>query len=297
MKIENSEQKTVSRRQNTADKLKVKNSNQIVKTGWNLFLVFAFLLNSGFLFAQFTIPDKPKSQTSVYDYANVLSATEKTQLEEKLVSYADTTTTQIVVITIESLKGEDIGILTPKWGHAWGIGGSEKNDNGVIILLSKQDRKIWISPGYGLEDRLTAGIGGEITRNIILPEFKAGSYYRGLDKGTDALFDVFKGKYKGSRKQANKQEQDFPFLPFIIIIVFILILFSRNKGGGGGNSGNQGGGGPSLLDAIILSNLGRSSGGFGSGGFGGSGGGFGGGGFGGGFGGGGFSGGGSGGSW
>jgi uncharacterized protein len=69
----------------------------------------------------------------------------------------------------------------------------------VLILLAKAERKIWISPGYGLEDRLTAGIGGEITRNIIIPEFKAGSYYKGLDKGLTP-FDVFKGKYKGERK-------------------------------------------------------------------------------------------------
>ncbi|WP_291102718.1 MULTISPECIES: TPM domain-containing protein [unclassified Flavobacterium] len=243
-------------------------------------------------FAQFTIPEKPDFQTSVYDYANVLSATEKAQLEEKLIRYSDSTSTQIVVITIESLKGEDIGILTPKWGQTWGIGGSAKNDNGVLILLAKAERKIWISPGYGLEDRLTAGIGGEITRNIIIPEFKAGSYYKGLDKGADALFDVFKGKYKGERKQTK--EKNFPILPIIIIVVIILVLISRNKKDGG-NSGNSGGG-PSLLDVIILSSLGR--GGFGGGDSGGFGGGSsGGGGFGGGFGGGGFSGGGSGGDW
>lgn len=244
-------------------------------------------------FAQFDIPEKPSFQTSVYDYANVLSADEKAQLEEKLIRYSDSTTTQIVVITIESLKGEDIGILTPKWGHAWGIGGTSKDDNGVIILLAKAEKKIWISAGYGLEDRLTAGIGGEITRNIIIPEFKAGSYYKGLDKGVDALFDVFKGKYKGERKK-NK-EKKFPIVPLIIIIAIILVLASKNKKGGDGNSGNSGGG-PSLLDVILLSSLGRNSGGGGFGG-GSSGGGFGGGGFGGGFGGGGFSGGGSGGDW
>ena len=246
-------------------------------------------------FAQFDIPKKPDFQTSVYDYANVLSTTEKSQLEEKLIRYSDSTSTQIVVITIESLKGEDIGILAPKWGQTWGIGGSKENDNGVIILLAKAERKIWISPGYGLEDKLTAGIGGEITRNIIIPEFKAGSYYIGLDKGADALFDVFKGKYKGERKQSKGK--DFPVVPIIIIIIIIIALASRNKGGGNGNSGNSGGG-PSLLDVILLSSLGRNSGGGGFGG-GSSGGGFGGGGggFGGGFGGGGFSGGGSGGSW
>ena len=250
----------------------------------------AFLLFSQISFAQFDIPEKPDFQTSVYDYANVLSTTEKAQLEEKLIKYSDSTSTQIVVITIESLKGEDIGILTPKWGQKWGIGGTAKNDNGVIILLAKAERKIWISAGYGLEDRLTAGIGGEITRNIIIPEFKAGSYYRGLDKGTDALFDVFKGKYKGERKQTK--EKKFPILPIIIIVFIIFTIISKNKKGGG-NSGSSGGG-PSLLDVIILSSLGGgrgSSGGFGGGSSGGGGG------FGGGFGGGGFSGGGSGGDW
>jgi len=268
--------------------LQIRNS-KIFKTTFLIFL----LLNSLSSFSQFTIPEIPKVQTSVYDYANVLSPEEKIQLEEKLIRYSDSTTTQIVVITIESLKGEDIGILTPKWGQTWGIGGSEKNDNGVVILLAKEERKIWISAGYGLEDRLTAGIGGEITRNIIIPEFKAGSFYRGLDKGADAIFDVFKGKYKGTRKQ-NKQG-DFPFFPILIVIVILIIIFANNKKNGGGNSGNRGGGGFDLADIIILSSLGRNSGG----GFGGSSGGgsFGGGGFGGGFGGGGFSGGGSGGSW
>jgi uncharacterized protein len=255
-------------------------------------LVCFFITQIGF--AQFTIPEKPSLTTSVYDYANILGASEKEQMEEKLIRYSDSTTTQIVIVTIESLKGEDVSQLATRWAQTWGFG-QAKEDNGVIILIAKEERKVAINPGYGLEDRLTAGIGGEIIRNIIIPEFKAGSYYIGLDKGTDALFDVFSGKYKGERKKANK-ERGFPFLPFIIIIVIILVLISRNKGGGG-NSGNRGGG-IGLLDVILLSSLG--SGGRG-GGFGGgsSGGGFGGGGggFGGGFGGGGFSGGGSSGGW
>lgn len=277
-------------------KQKAENTNHLAKASWKIFLYIFLFLNSGFLFAQFTIPEKPSFQTSVYDYANVLSPEEKAQLEEKLIRYSDSTSTQIVVITIESLKNEDVSQLATKWAHSWGLG-QAKEDNGVIILLAKAERKIAINPGYGLEDRLTAGIGGEIIRNIIVPEFKAGSYYKGLDKGADALFDVFKGKYKGEHKKTKGK--DFPIFPFIVIVVIILVLLSKNKnsGGGNGNSGNRGGGfGPSLLDVIILSSLGRGAGG----GFGGSsGGGFGGGGggFGGGFGGGGFSGGGSSGSW
>ncbi|WP_394775797.1 TPM domain-containing protein, partial [Flavobacterium sp.] len=211
----------------------------------------------------------------------------------KLIRYSDSTTTQIVVIIIESLKGEDVSQLATKWGQTWGIGGTKQDDNGVIILLAKAEKKIAINPGYGVEDRLTAGIGGTIIRNIIIPEFKAGSFYNGLDKGTDAIIDVFKGKFKGERKQAKGNS--FPIIPLIVIVVIVLILLSRNKGGGG-NSGNNNGGGPSLLDVILLSSLGRSGGsGFGGGFGGGSSGG--GGGFGGGFGGGGFSGGGSSGGW
>ena len=246
-------------------------------------LILVFILAGMYANAQFTIPDKPSFQTSVYDYADVLNPSEEKELESKLIRYSDSTSTQIVVISVEDLKGEDIGILTPKWAQEWGIG-QEKEDNGILILLSKKDRKIWIAPGYGVEERLTAGINGELTRNIIIPEFKAGSYYKGLDKGADAIFKVLQGKYKGSRKK----ESNFPVGIIVVVVVFLVLVFSkRNSGGNGGRSG-----GLDLGDMIILSSLGRSGSGFGGGSFGGGSGGFGGG-----FGGGGFSGGGAGGSW
>jgi uncharacterized protein len=249
-------------------------------------LILVFFLSGIYTNAQFTIPKVPSFQTSVYDYADLLNPTEEKELEDKLVRYSDSTTTQIVVITIDDLKGESIGILTPRWAHEWGIG-QEKEDNGILILLSKNDREIWISPGYGVEDRLTAGINGELIRNIIIPEFKAGSYYNGLDKGVDAIFEVLKGKYKGSRKESNNP---LPFILMIIFIIILIVLASKGKKGGGNY---RGGGGLDLGDIIILSSLGRGSGGFGGGSFGGGSSG----GFGGGFGGGGFSGGGAGGSW
>ncbi len=254
-------------------------------------LLCLFFVQAGF--AQFTIPEKPSFQTSVYDYAHLLNDSEKAQLEEKLIRYSDSTSTQIVVATVPTINGEDIGILTPKWAHQWGIG-QKDTDNGVFILVAAQEHKIWISPGYGLEEKLTAGINGEIIRNIIIPEFKAGSYYTGLDKGADALFDVFKGKYKGTRKSSTKGDGSSPVVIFIVIFIVILVIISRGRRGGG--RGGRGGG-FGLGEAILLSSLGRGFGG--GGGWGGSsgGGGFGGGGFGGGFGGGGFSGGGAGGSW
>ncbi len=253
-----------------------------------LFFLLCFYVPS---FAQFNIPEKPSSneQTAVFDYAKILSPKEKKQLERKLIGYADSTSTQIVIATIPSLKGENEGILTPKWAHQWGIGQKDQ-DNGVFILLAEEERKIWISPGYGLEHILTAGINGEIIRNYIIPEFKKGNYYSGLDIGTDKLIELFSGTYK-----AKKQENDgeFPLWTIIIIVIVILFLISLNNKNGGNSSRGNKSQYPDLGDIIILSRMGRSRGGGFRGGFGG---GFGGG-FSGGFGGGGFSGGGAGGSW
>ena len=268
-----------------------------IKSSFILSLVF--LLFTQTVSAQFDIPAIPKEQTSVYDYAGLLSSSEKNSLEQKLVRYSDTTSTQIVVVIIASLKGENIGLLTPKWAQEWGIG-QAKEDNGVFILLARDDRKIWISPGYGVEDKLTAGIVGEITRNVIIPEFKRGDYYQGLNKGSDAIFQTLNGTYQGTRQ--SDSGGDFPIgafvIMFIIFIIFIIIISKNRRGGGNNGSGGSRTNGTSILDAIILSNMGRGSYGRGNS----SGGLFGGGsssggGFGGGFGGGGFSGGGAGGSW
>ncbi|MCF6280277.1 MAG: TPM domain-containing protein [Flavobacteriaceae bacterium] len=261
-------------------------------------IFFIVVLLSHVAFGQFTIPENPKKETSLYDYANLLSGNQKSTLENKLIKYSDSTSTQIVIITVETIKGEDIGILTPRWAHEWGIG-QEKEDNGVLILLANKERKIWISPGYGVEHKLTAGTTGTIVRNVIIPEFKKGDFYKGLDKGVDAIFQVLNGEYENNNQNQVK-ETGIPIglILFFIFIIMMIILSKRNKGGGNRHNGrrrNSAAG--SILESIILSNAGR-SGGFGRGGFGGSsGGGFGGGGFSGGFGGGGFSGGGAGGGW
>lgn len=266
---------------------------------------FLFLLISLALpqagFAQFDIPAKPKLQTSLYDYAGIFSQNEKAQLEEKLIKYSDSTSTQIVIVIVKTINGENIGTLAPKWGHEWGVG-QEKEDNGVFILVTLKERKIQIAPGYGVEDRLTAGQLGEMTREVILPHFRNGSYFNGLNDGVDAIVKMLNGKYKSTRKESNDGNGNGIgggiMVLFIIIIIVVIAVLSRRGGGGGGSGfgGNRGGGiGDSILTGMILGSLGRSSGGgFGGGGGFGSGGG---GGFGGGFGGGGFSGGGSGGSW
>jgi uncharacterized protein len=254
---------------------------------------FITILLAQVAFSQFTIPEKPTMQTSVYDYANLLTSEQKSALESKLIQYSDSTSTQIVVITVETIKGEDIGILAPKWAHEWGIG-QAKEDNGVLMLLANKERKIWIAPGYGVEHKLTAGITGELVRNIIIPEFKKADFYSGLDKGSDAIFEVLKGTYK-NKKTPKSESGGIPTfaIVFIIFIILMVIFSKKDKGGGDKGKGFRNDStATDILTAILLSRAGR--GGFGGGSFGG---GSSGGGFGGGFGGGGFSGGGAGGGW
>lgn len=258
--------------------------------------LFTFLIFTAFSLAGYSqrkIPPKPSEETSVYDGADILTASEEQMLEQKLINYADTTSTQIVIATIESLEGEYIGMYAPEWAHEWGIGQAAE-DNGLLILVSENDRKIWITTGYGLEEYLTDFRTKDIIENIILPEFRNNDYYGGLNEGTSAIFQVLNGTFKGTPQQQAQGTQGIPIqllILGIIFLVFIVSLARKNKNGRG--PGGRRGVGGSLLDVIILSSLGR--GGFG----GGSGGGFGGGGggFGGGFGGGGFGGGGAGGSW
>lgn len=263
------------------------------------FIIYCMIiLFSQYSFSQFTIPEKPSAnkQTSVYDDAHVLNKSQINFLEQKLITYADSTSTQIVIATTKTLSGADISLTATKWAHEWGVGQADK-DNGIFILVASQDRKIDISTGYGIEYRLTDLMAERILNRIILPEFKRGDYFSGLDKGSDAIIATLNGEFKNNAVTSDSIiESVKPFLPFIIFIIFWIIL-SVNKyqnmddddtdSFGGGRRGR----GLSPAEMIILSRTGRSTGSFG-GGFSGGGGGFSGG-----FGGGGFGGGGASGSW
>ncbi len=257
-------------------------------------LLVGFLLPTHYGFAQLNLPAKPKFATSVYDAAELLSPSEESALKQKLIKYADTTSTQIVVATINTLNGEYIGTFAAEWAHKWGIGDSKK-DNGLLILMAKKERKLWITTGYGLEQYLTDYRTKEIIDQIIIPHFKRGNFYAGLDAGTTAVMQVLSGTYKAPKKRSSSGNSGVGFFIIIFFIVIIILSVIKNRNGGGRNGGRKSGA-DSLLDILILSSMGRGFGGGSSGGFG-SGGGFGGGGFGGGFGGGGFGGGGAGGSW
>ena len=237
------------------------------------------------------IPPKPSFQTSYYDYGtNILNESEKRSIEQKLINYADTTSTQIVVVAVKTTGGQDILKYAFDIADTWGIGQKGK-DNGILLVIAVDDRKMGIATGYGTEHLMTDAVSRLIIENEIKPEFKAGNYYAGIDKGTTAIMQVMQGEYKADKNGSGKIAFG-AILFFIILFIIIISIISRRGGGGRGGRGR--GYGSTLADILILSSLGR-SGGFGGGHSGG--GSFGGGGFGGGFGGGGFGGGGASGGW
>lgn len=264
---------------------------------YRFFIGCFILLFSQYGFSQFIIPKKPSinKQTSVYDGAHILNANQVKFLEHKLIKYADSTSTQIVIATTKTLNGDDISLTATKWGHKWGVGDKDK-DNGVFILVASQDRKIDISTGYGIEYRLTDLMAERILNRVILPEFKRGDYFTGLNKGTDAIITILSGEFKNDSETTDSIAESIkPFIPFIIFIIFWIILSINKYNNMDDDSTDNFGGGKrkrrlSPAEMIILSRSGRSTGSFGGGSFGGGG-------FSGGFGGGGFGGGGASGGW
>ena len=209
--------------------------------------------------AQYEIPKKPKKQTSVYDYTNLLSKSESRSLEQKLIRYSDTTSTQIVTIIINSTKGEDINYLAANWGEKWGVGQKEE-DNGVILMMAKNDRKVAIQAGRGTEGRLTDLMAKRIIESRIIPEFKRGNYYRGLDKGTDGIFEVLTGEFKETKKRRGRKKSKISKIigalgSFVFFIFIILLIIFRGRGGGRGGRGRRSTAG-TLLDILILSSMG-----------------------------------------
>jgi uncharacterized protein len=251
-------------------------------------LLFLGLLCSQTIFSQYNIPEKPLLETSVYDYVGLLSVAEKQQLERNLIRYSDSTSTQIVVAIIKSTEGENINYLGANWGEKWGIG-QEKEDNGILILLAREDKRIAINTGKGVEHLLTDALCKRIIESAIIPYFKKDDYFTGLNMGVATIYAVMSGEYTNNNSASNESPAGFIFFLIILFIMLLIVFSKKNKGGdnhGGRHFRNDGGG--SLLDAIILSNMGRggyggsSSGGGSFGGDGGFSGGFGGGSFGGG---------------
>ncbi|MBL0309029.1 MAG: TPM domain-containing protein [Bacteroidetes bacterium] len=269
-----------------------KDSFRLTVDGWRLvapsfrrkrLLILFFIISSHLLV--FSLPDypaKPNPPRLVNDFAGMLSASESQALESKLVAYDDSTSTQISIVIINTLDGMDKAQYATELGEKWGIGGA-KFDNGVLILVSKSDRQLFIATGRGVEEYLPDAICKRIIERVIKPSFGEGNYYNGLNAATDEMIARMSGVFVNTDTDGDAKQLPLWAIILIFVIIIIVIFFISKNNNGGTSYGRRGwGGGPFL-----------GGGGFGGGGFGGGGGG---GGFGG-FGGGGFGGGGAGGSW
>jgi len=251
-----------------------------------------FLLIIGLLFSicanaqiEKVIPPKPsQSEGLVIDKAGMLTPEQRQALNQKLIQYDDSTSNQIAVVIINStgdypIEQVSLGIL-----RAWGVGGSEHN-NGIVLLIAKDDHKIRIETGYGLEGAIPDVTAKAIIDNDLTPNFKEENYYRGLDAATDDIIKAAAGEYKAPEGY-NKKGKRFPFGAIIFVIIILISLFSRGGGRKGGMMSRRGYGNfwTGWIIGSMLSGGGRGgsgggwSGGGGGGGFGGFGGGGGGGG-------------------
>lgn len=254
-------------------------------------LLFSIILISTGVFAQ-NIPDPMVPNRLVNDFAGVFSSAENSALEQKLLAYNDTTSTQIYVVTVDDLGGYAASDYAFKLGEKWEVGQKSK-DNGAVILIKPKignsRGQAFIATGYGLEARINDAYAGRIVRNEMIPYFIDEDYFGGVNAAIDVMIARLSGEYLADNEE---DEGGFPFIFVIIGIIAIIVIISIIGGGGDQNIGGGGHHRTNMPPIFFPPRSGRSSGGFGGGGFGGGGfGGFGGGG------GGRFGGGGAGGSW
>jgi uncharacterized protein len=177
-----------------------------------------------FLAAQTYGLEVPKLTAQVNDYADILSSATENQLEAVLDDLEHTDSTQIAVLTIPSLEGENIEEYAIQVAETWKIG-QERLDNGAILIISKNDRKLRIEVGYGLEGSLTDLMAGRIIEHIIVPRFKTGNFDQGVTDGVQAMIQVVRGEFKAaedSRRPGSSATRGQSSI-FGLIVFFILI--------------------------------------------------------------------------
>lgn len=184
--------------------------------------------------------DVPLLQGRVNDYAGILSQSAVQDLERTLADFERSDSTQIVLLTIPSLEGEVIEEFGIKVGEAWKIG-QKGSDNGAILIVAKQERKIRIEVGRGLEGKLTDLVSGRIIRDIIAPRFKAGDFDTGVKEGVAAMIATVRGEFKASPTDVRHKKKSAPpiitFLVFLAVGCVFLGAINRYLGGAAGAVG------------------------------------------------------------
>ncbi|HEV8273108.1 MAG TPA: TPM domain-containing protein [Chitinophagaceae bacterium] len=227
------------------------------------------------------IPPKPTAFYAVVDNTNTLTNEQIEALNQKLTHYKDSTSNEIAVVLINSLDDYPIEDVAIRILRNWGVGGKEHN-NGVVLLVAKNDKKVRIETGYGLEGAIPDITAKSIIDNEITPNFREGNFYRGLDEATNEIIKAAAGEYKApegyNRGRRLKTWQIFLFVIFIWIILGAIGRGGRGGGGYASRRGYRNWGGPIWWGGGGLSSGGGGWSGGGGGGFGGFGGGSGGGG-------------------
>jgi uncharacterized protein len=228
--------------------------------------------------------DFPPLTGRVVDQANLLDPATEQALTKKLAALEASSTDQLVVVTVNSLQDQEIEDYGYQLGRAWGIGQKE-NDNGALLIVAPNERKVRVEVGYGLEPILTDAFSSQVLRDDILPSFRDGDYQAGVVKGVDALIAQLsldpaeaqaRAQAAAAQQTDTKAESIIPVVIIAAIFVFMFLIAMRSGRGRRSNVGSV------LLWAAseALRSSGRGGGGWGGGGggFGGGGGGFGGGG-------------------
>lgn len=223
-------------------------------------------------------PTYPKLTGRVVDNAHLLDGSTQKQLNQLLADHESATSNQVVVVTLTDLQGYPIEDFGYQLGRHWGIGQKDK-DNGVLLLVAPNERKVRIEVGYGLEGVLTDVYANAIIQQDILPFFKENNYSQGILHGTQKIIETLQGTYKPVAKKKSKKKYLSMIFYIALLVFFVAGLFDWPGGGRGGPRGRRRRGYyDSGYTGGWYSGGGFGGGSFGGGGFGGGGGSFGGGG-------------------
>jgi uncharacterized protein len=182
-------------------------------------------------------PEFPQLTGRVVDTAGLLSPTAVTRLEARLEAHEQQTGNQLVVVTLPSLGGYDIADFGYQLGRHWGIGQQDK-DNGALLIVSRDDRKLRIEVGYGLEGSLTDALSSAIIQQRILPQFRNGDFEAGIELGVDAMLKILAGDADEIRELVDRRPAQTAgrleslFVPFMIVGVFAGNLLRSRFGNG-----------------------------------------------------------------
>ena len=184
-----------------------------------LMITALILFSTGVL----TAVELPQLTGRVNDFAGMLSPDTIRQLDSALEHLEQTDSTQIVVVTVPSLQGEALETYSLRLAEAWEIGQKDM-DNGALLLIARNERKIRIEVGYGLEGSLTDLIAGRIIRNVIVPRFKEGDLDRGIADGVTAMIGVVQGEYTPPQHTRQRQRDGGSNSIFILLIAFVMLI-------------------------------------------------------------------------